>query len=79
MARRRCGRSRRTQRRSGWACRSNGYGVGELAAAVAAVSEADVDGLVAVYEEAYELAPALRAGGERRESLRQLRLPRNRL
>ena len=57
----------------------NGYGVGELAAAVAGVSEADVDGLVAVYEEAYDLAPALRAGGERRESLRQLRLPRNRL
>ena len=48
----------------------NGYGVGALAAAVAEVSDADVDGLVARYEEAYDLAPALRAGGAGRESLR---------
>ncbi len=48
----------------------NGYGVGDLVAAIAEVPEADVDGLVAVYEEAYDLAPVLRAGGERRESLR---------
>jgi L-arabinose isomerase len=48
----------------------NGYGVGALTDAVAAVSDTEVDGLVVRYEEAYELAPALRAGGERRESLR---------
>jgi L-arabinose isomerase len=48
----------------------NGYGVGTLAAAVAEASDADVDGLVAGYEEAYDLAPALRAGGAGRESLR---------
>ena len=48
----------------------NGYGVDDLADAVAAVSDAEVDRLVAEYEEAYELAPALRAGGARRESLR---------
>ncbi len=48
----------------------NGYGVGALAAAVADVSEADVDGVVACYEEDYDLAPALAAGGDRRESLR---------
>ncbi len=48
----------------------NGYGVDVLADAVAAVSDAEVDRLVAEYEEAYELAPALRAGGARRESLR---------
>jgi L-arabinose isomerase len=48
----------------------NGYGVDVLADAVAAVSDAEADGLVAEYEEAYELAPALRAGGARRESLR---------
>ena len=48
----------------------NGYGVDDLADAVAAVSEAEVDRLVAEYEEAYELAPALRAGGAQRESLR---------
>ena len=41
----------------------NGYGVGDLAAAVAAVSEARIDALLAAYEEAYDLAPELRAGG----------------
>jgi len=48
----------------------NGYGVSALAEAVAAAPDADVDELVARYEEAYELAPALRAAGDRRESLR---------
>jgi L-arabinose isomerase len=48
----------------------NGYGVAALGEAVAAISDTDVDGFVARYEEAYELAPALRAGGESRESLR---------
>jgi L-arabinose isomerase len=48
----------------------NGYGLDALGEAVADVAAADVDGLVAEYEAAYELAPALRAEGERRESLR---------
>ena len=48
----------------------NGYGVDVLADAVAAVSDGELDRLVAEYEEAYELAPALRAGGAQRESLR---------
>jgi L-arabinose isomerase len=48
----------------------NGYGVGELRDAVAGVVEADVDDLVAAYEESYEVAPALGPAGERRESLR---------
>ena len=48
----------------------NGYGVGELESAVGAVDDASVDRLVSEYEDAYELAPALRAGGEQRESLR---------
>jgi L-arabinose isomerase len=48
----------------------NGYGVSALREAIAAASDTDVDGLVARYEEEYALAPALRAGGERRESLR---------
>lgn len=48
----------------------NGYGVGTLGAAVASVAEVEVEDLVAAYEEAYDLAPALRRGGERRESLR---------
>jgi L-arabinose isomerase len=48
----------------------SGYGVGELVDAVDGVPDAEVDGLVAEYEEAYELAPELRADGTRRESLR---------
>ena len=48
----------------------NGYGVGELADACESVPEAEIDRLVAVYEDAYELAPGLRADGERRGSLR---------
>ena len=48
----------------------NGYGVGTLRDAVAGVADADVDDLVADYEESYEVAPALRRGGDRYESLR---------
>ena len=48
----------------------NGYGVGELASAVDDVDDASVDRLISEYEDAYELAPALRTGGEQRESLR---------
>ena len=48
----------------------NGYGVGELASAVDDVDDASVDRLISEYEDAYELAPALSAEGEQRESLR---------
>jgi L-arabinose isomerase len=48
----------------------NGYGLTALADAIAGVAEVDVDELVAAYEEAYVLAPALGRGGDRRESLR---------
>lgn len=48
----------------------DGYGVSALAEAVAGVADAEVDGLVAEYEGAYELAPELGAGGARREALR---------
>jgi L-arabinose isomerase len=47
----------------------NGYGVGELAEACAAVPDAEVARLVAAYEDEYELVPSLQAGGERRGSL----------
>jgi L-arabinose isomerase len=47
----------------------NGYGVGDLAAAVRDVDDATVDRLVSEYEDAYELMPSLASGGERRESL----------
>jgi L-arabinose isomerase len=48
----------------------NGYGVGDLWEACAAATDAEVDSLVAAYEDAYDLAPPLRPGGERRGSLR---------
>jgi len=48
----------------------NGYGVGVLRDAVDATTDAEVDRLVAAYEDAYELAPELRADGARRASLR---------
>jgi L-arabinose isomerase len=48
----------------------NTWGVNELADAVAAASDADVDALVALYEEQYDVVPELRAGGERHQSLR---------
>ncbi|MBB1510381.1 L-arabinose isomerase [Tessaracoccus sp. MC1756] len=48
----------------------NTWGVNELADAVAAASEDAVDALVAEYEELYEVAPELRKGGDRHQSLR---------
>ena len=48
---------------------TNGYGVGELADAVGAVTDADAKTLAAEYEERYDVVPALRRGGDRHESL----------
>lgn len=48
----------------------NTWGVNDLADAVAAASSSDIDALVAEYEELYEVAPELRRGGDRHESLR---------
>lgn len=48
----------------------NTWGVNELADAVHAASDADIDALVAEYEDLYAVAPELRRGGERHESLR---------
>jgi L-arabinose isomerase len=48
----------------------NGYGMGDLVAHIAATSDAHVDHLVLEYEQAYEVAPPLQAGGAQRESLR---------
>jgi L-arabinose isomerase len=47
----------------------NGYGMGELAAAVREAPQSTVDALVAAYEAEYELAPELQAAGDRRASL----------
>jgi L-arabinose isomerase len=48
----------------------DGFGVGDLADAVRNVPETAVDGLLAEYEQQYELVPELRKDGARRESLR---------
>jgi L-arabinose isomerase len=48
----------------------NTWGVNDLVAAVDQVADADVDGLVAEYEDLYDVVPELRRGGERHESLR---------
>jgi len=52
----------------GWSI--NGHGVGDLVEGIAQVGDAEVDRLVAEYEETYVLAPALRKGGTHRASLR---------
>jgi len=48
----------------------NTWGVNDLVERVDAAPKADIDALVAEYEELYDVAPELRAGGERHESLR---------
>jgi L-arabinose isomerase len=49
----------------------NGFGVGDLACSVSQVSDAEIDGLVAEYEQRYAVAEVLRSGGDRRASLRE--------
>nr|WP_189178677.1 L-arabinose isomerase [Microbispora rosea] len=48
----------------------NTYGVNDLVEAVDAAADAEVTALVKEYEDLYRMAPELRAGGERHESLR---------
>ena len=48
---------------------TNGYGVGELADAIGAVSDAEAKALASEYEESYDVVPSLRRGGERHKSL----------
>ncbi|MGG7508945.1 L-arabinose isomerase [Plantibacter sp. YIM 135249] len=48
----------------------NTWGVNELADAVAAVDETAIDALVAEYEALYDVAPELRSGADRHDSLR---------
>jgi len=48
-----------------------GYGVGDLVKTVNAASEADIQKMVQTYLDEYEVAPALRAGGEKHASLRE--------
>jgi len=48
----------------------NTYGVNDLVAAVDAVEDASVDRLVKEYDDTFSVAPELRPGGDRHESLR---------
>jgi L-arabinose isomerase len=48
----------------------NTWGVNELVERVDAASETDVDALIAEYVDSYDVAPELRPGGDRHESLR---------
>ncbi|HKT06086.1 MAG TPA: L-arabinose isomerase [Rugosimonospora sp.] len=48
----------------------NTYGVNDLVAVVDAVTDAEIDGLVGEYAEAYRLVPELAKGGDRHDSLR---------
>jgi L-arabinose isomerase len=49
----------------------NGYGVGDLVEYVDAVTEAEIDELVAKYDALYTVAEPLRPGGAQRQSLRE--------
>jgi len=49
----------------------NGFGVGDLVGRVNAVSDKEIDRLVATYESEYSLAPKLRKNGALRKSLRE--------
>lgn len=49
----------------------NGFGVGDLVEHVNAVSDSDLNALMARYEAEYELAADLRPGGERHASVRE--------
>ncbi len=49
----------------------NGYDPSDITNSMEAISEKQVDQLVAVYEAAYALAPALASGGAQRASLRE--------
>ncbi|HEX4426315.1 MAG TPA: L-arabinose isomerase [Terriglobales bacterium] len=48
----------------------NGYGVGDLVQRVQQVSDPQINDLVAIYDQTYTVSEPLRAGGSRRESLR---------
>lgn len=48
----------------------NGYGLGDVVAHVNEVADSAIDALCGLYDESYQMAPELKSGGERRESLR---------
>ena len=49
----------------------NGFGIGDLVARVKEVTDAEIDRMVSDYDAQYEVAKDLRAGGARRQSLKE--------
>jgi L-arabinose isomerase len=49
----------------------NGFGVGDLDAAIGSVTDVAIDDLVGQYEAAYDIVPELRSDGSRRPELRE--------
>ncbi len=49
----------------------NGYGIGDLGAVQAGISDSEINALCDEYAASYQLAPALAKGGERHASLRE--------
>jgi L-arabinose isomerase len=49
----------------------NGYGIGDLVAAIRQVSDSETNALTTEYDEKYSVARELRPGGARREALRE--------
>jgi L-arabinose isomerase len=49
----------------------NGYAIGDLVTRVDDVTHAEIDTLVALYDEMYQVAPSLLEGGEQRSALRE--------
>jgi L-arabinose isomerase len=47
-----------------------GFGMGDLTARIREFTDTDIDALCAEYDDTYEIAPELRPGGDRRESMR---------
>ena len=52
----------------GWSV--NGYGTGDLVESIDACTDAEVDELVAVYDQSYEVAETLKLNGKHRQALR---------
>ena len=49
----------------------NGYGIGDLVKFVDNVTDAEIDRMVAEYDDSYTIAKSLRSGGTQRQSLRE--------
>ena len=58
-----------SQLKLGWSV--NGYGMGDLASSIDAVSDTETNTIITEYEDLYEIAPSLRQGGDQHSSLRE--------